>query len=302
MDQQAEPGGAVRRDVLDELVVSGSPAEPRRECLLEHPDDVRVEERHPPRRELLLAPDGAKVGRPADRLQGAAAPSLPHLRLVAERHVQEREGPRPTDRRDEEPRGGQGALGGLRLDDGQPITQDVYVVGGVPVEAALADRAGLGARVGGARLGADGVHGGQPGDGQGLPGDRELHPGEVDSRGPGRLAQANGRAHQGVEVGRQPGPSRRRDPVEDRRRLLEGRRSRAKRAEAGRGPRPAQDPLAPAVAGVEPRGRGGDQGEPAGGAGAGEGEPQDRDQGLPAGRAPRRVAPAEPAPGRQDHE
>jgi hypothetical protein len=102
MHQETQPGPAVAVLLLDELVVARSAAEAGGQHPLEHVDDVGVEEVHTARRELLEAPDGAQVGRPAEAVQGAAASSLADDAPVPEGGVHEDELRRGSERRDEE--------------------------------------------------------------------------------------------------------------------------------------------------------------------------------------------------------
>ena len=64
------PGGVL---VLDQLIVSGGAAEPGRQDLLEHADDVRIVQRHAAGRDLLVAADGVQVRRPAQLLERTSA-------------------------------------------------------------------------------------------------------------------------------------------------------------------------------------------------------------------------------------
>ena len=185
---------------------------------------------------------------------GTAASPIAQLRLVAEPHVQEDERPDQAKRRDEKGLARERPRTGPGLDDGQPVAQDVNVVRGVAVEAALPDGPGLGARVRGAGFGADPVDGREPRSGQGLSGDRELGAGDVHARRMHDLAEAHHRTHQGVQVGDRSGAARLGDPADDGVGLLEGRSHRTEGAEPGRRPGPRQNAGAPGRPG---RARGG---------------------------------------------
>jgi hypothetical protein len=89
MDPQDEPGLAARGLRLDELVVGRPAAESGRQDVVQRPRDVGVVEGHPPRRELLEAPDALEVERPAKALERAAARTLRQAPPVAQRRVQQ---------------------------------------------------------------------------------------------------------------------------------------------------------------------------------------------------------------------
>src|SRR5262249_1212007 len=101
---------------LDQLVVGGNATEACGQHLLQHTDDVGVQERHPCARELLAALDRVQVRGPAQLLKRTVAVALRERGLIAERHVQQDHGGRWSQRGCEqrprwEPRLGPGYIG-----------------------------------------------------------------------------------------------------------------------------------------------------------------------------------------------
>jgi hypothetical protein len=76
MDQQPQARLAQLLVLLEQLVVCRAAAEAARQHLLEHTDDIGVEERHTASGEFLVTADGSQVGGPAELLEGAATGSL----------------------------------------------------------------------------------------------------------------------------------------------------------------------------------------------------------------------------------
>jgi len=65
--QKAQPGLTILVVRLHELVLGGAAAEVGRQHLFQHPDDVKIEERHATGRQLLEAADAVEVLRPTNR-------------------------------------------------------------------------------------------------------------------------------------------------------------------------------------------------------------------------------------------
>ena len=212
--------------VLHQLIVGRAATEPSGQHLLEHRDHVSVEEAHSAGGELLEAPDLPEVRRPPELLERALASPSRHRRAIAHRDVQQGEGRRCPERREQQGirrKTGPGAgVVRARLDHRHQVVEQVHVVGRLGREAPVPDRPGLDDAVTGLGVRSGSANRRQPGRRDRLAGEREVCAAEIEPGGRCGMAETGGRAREREQVGPLPSAQHVEHPAGDRERLVEG--------------------------------------------------------------------------------